>query len=184
MNHSQSAALSKVSLRRADRSDPFSAVRQLIEASRWEELIPSGVGWLSSRTCAPPAQADPHRQHIALRAGRRLPRTSGADIADHDRRVRRRRYPAEAALENAGVYRLAKEFGPRRSEPLQGRADPVPRSAIERLWHGPYMTRGGSVRHPSGAQNPCHDRIHRHPKNQWGCISAATGCCCTSTCIG
>ncbi|MGO8746013.1 MAG: DUF362 domain-containing protein [Thermoguttaceae bacterium] len=111
MNHSESVTMSKVFLRRADRSDPLSAVRQLMDACRWEELIPSGARVVVKPNLCTERPEQIHTANTSLcvlaavcRVLRE--RTSRITVVESDGA----RYPAEAALENTGVYRLAKEL--------------------------------------------------------------------------
>jgi uncharacterized protein (DUF362 family) len=103
---------STVFLRRADRTDPLPAVRELLEGCRWKDLVaPDAHVVLKPNLCT----ERPEMIHTAntslgvLRAVCRVlqERTRRITVVESDGA----RYPAEAAFENNGVYKLAAEMG-------------------------------------------------------------------------
>lgn len=103
---------STVVLRSADRNDPLPVVRELMEACGWRELVPAnGSVVIKPNLCT----ERPEMIHTAntsagvIRAVCQvlLERTSRITIVESNGA----RYPAEAAFENNGVYRLAEELG-------------------------------------------------------------------------
>src|SRR5262245_24314868 len=102
---------SAVFLRRADRTDPLPAVRELMEQCRWRDLIaPQASVVIKPNLCT----ERPEQIHTANTSAAVLravcetlrERTSRITIVESDGA----RYPAEAAFENNGVYRLAREL--------------------------------------------------------------------------
>jgi uncharacterized protein (DUF362 family) len=103
---------STVFLRRSNRDNPLPEVRELLELCRWRELVPSGAAVaVKPNLCT----ERPEQIHVAntslavLRAVCQVlrERTPRITIVESDGA----RYPAEAAFENNGVYRLAGELG-------------------------------------------------------------------------
>jgi uncharacterized protein (DUF362 family) len=103
---------STVYLRRADRHDPLPVVRELLEALRWRELIPAGARVAIKPNLCTERPEQIHTANTSLPVLRGvcevlLERTDRITIVESDGA----RYPAEAAFENNGVYRLAAELG-------------------------------------------------------------------------
>jgi uncharacterized protein (DUF362 family) len=103
--------VSQVFLRRADRADPLPAVRELLEACRWTELVSSGAAVVvKPNLCTErPEQIHTANTSLAVLAAvcRVLrERTRRITIVESDGS----RYQAEAAFENNGVYQLAREL--------------------------------------------------------------------------
>ena len=103
--------MSQVYVRRADRSDPLPVVRELLEACRWQELVGSSASVvIKPNLCTErPEQIHTANTSLAvLEAVCRMmrERTSRITIVESNGS----RYPAEAAFENNGVYRLAKQL--------------------------------------------------------------------------
>jgi uncharacterized protein (DUF362 family) len=103
---------SAVHVRRADRTDPGSAVHDLMEQCRWRELVPTGGSVVIKPNLCTERREQIHTANTSigvLRAVCELLReqTSRITIVESDGA----RYPAEAAFENNGVYALAAELG-------------------------------------------------------------------------
>jgi uncharacterized protein (DUF362 family) len=102
---------SHVYLRRADRSDPLPVVRELLEACRWQELVGSGASVVVKPNLCTERPEQIHTANTSLAVLEAVcrvlrERTSRITIVESDGS----RYAAEAAFENNGVYRLAKEL--------------------------------------------------------------------------
>jgi uncharacterized protein (DUF362 family) len=105
---------STVYLRRADRNDPLPAIRELMEGLRWKELVGPGASVVVKPNLCTERPEQIHTANTSLGVLRGvcqvlLERTSRITIVESDGA----RYPAEAAFENNGVYRLAAELGVR-----------------------------------------------------------------------
>jgi uncharacterized protein (DUF362 family) len=105
---------STVFLRRADRNDPLPAVRELLDGLRWRELIASGASVVIKPNLCTERPEQIHTANTSLGVLRGvcqllLERTNRITIVESNGA----RYPAEAAFENNGVYRLAAELGVR-----------------------------------------------------------------------
>ncbi len=103
--------MSQVFLRRADRNDPLPVVRELLEACRWREVVGSGASVVIKPNLCTERPEQIHTANtslVVLDAVCRVlrERTSRITIVESDGS----RYAAEAAFENNGVYRLAKEL--------------------------------------------------------------------------
>ncbi len=101
-----------VFLRRADRTDPLPAVRELMERCNWQELVPAGGSVVvKPNLCTERAEMIPcaNTSLSVLRAVCTVlkERTSNVTVVESDGA----RYPAEAAFENTGVYEMAAELG-------------------------------------------------------------------------
>lgn len=102
---------STVHLRRADRGDPAPAVRTLLEACRWEEVVaPQAAVVIKPNLCTDRIEQI-HTANTSLGVLRAVcqvlkSRTDKITIVESNRG----RYPAEAAFENNGVYKLAEEL--------------------------------------------------------------------------
>jgi uncharacterized protein (DUF362 family) len=104
--------MSSVFLRRADRSDPTPTVRQLLDACRWQELIPDNARVVVKPNLCTERPEQIHTANTSLGVLRAVcrtlqERTSRITVVESDGS----RYKAEAAFENAGVYRLADDLG-------------------------------------------------------------------------
>jgi uncharacterized protein (DUF362 family) len=103
---------SLVSLRRADRTDPGPAVREVMEACGWRDLIaPNATVVIKPNLCTERVEQI-HTANTSLSVIRAvcqvlLERTRRITLVESNGA----RYPAEAAFENTGVYRLADELG-------------------------------------------------------------------------
>ena len=102
---------SPVYLRRADRSNPLPVVRELLEACRWRELVGGGASVVVKPNLCTERPEQIHTANTSLAVLDAVcrvlrERTSRITIVESDGS----RYAAEAAFENNGVYRLAKEL--------------------------------------------------------------------------
>src|SRR4051794_30366185 len=102
---------STVCLRRADRQDVLPTVRELLEALRWRELVPQGAAVVLKPNLCTERPEQIHTANTSVGVLRAvcqvlLERTARITIVESDGA----RYPAEAAFENNGVYRLAAEL--------------------------------------------------------------------------
>jgi uncharacterized protein (DUF362 family) len=105
---------STVYLRRANREAPLPAVRELLEACRWTDLIGSGASVVIKPNLCTERPEQIHTANTSLGVLRSVcevlrERTGRVTVVESDGA----RYPAEAAFENNGVYRLAEELGVR-----------------------------------------------------------------------
>ena len=103
---------SQVFLRRADRSNPLPAVRELLESCGWTNVVaPSSHVVIKPNLCTDRVEQihTANTSAPVLRAVCQvlLERTQRITIVESDGA----RYPAEAAFENNGVYQLASELG-------------------------------------------------------------------------
>jgi uncharacterized protein (DUF362 family) len=103
---------SVVCLRRADRDNPLPTIRELLERCGWKEVVPSGASVVIKPNLCTERPEQIHTANTSLAVLRGvcevlLERTSQITIVESDGA----RYPAEAAFENNGVYRLADELG-------------------------------------------------------------------------
>jgi uncharacterized protein (DUF362 family) len=103
---------SAVYLRRADRANPLPTVRELLECCHWREVIGEGASVVVKPNLCTDRRDQMHTANTSpgvLRAVCEVlgGRTSNITIVESDGA----RYPAEAAFENSGVYRLADELG-------------------------------------------------------------------------
>lgn len=103
---------STVLLRRADRTDPLPAVRELLEGCGWRDVVaPDAHVVIKPNLCT----ERPEMIHTANTSIGVL-RAVCTVLQERTRRItvvesNGARYPAEAAFENNGVYRLADEMG-------------------------------------------------------------------------
>jgi uncharacterized protein (DUF362 family) len=103
--------MSKVHLRRADRSNPLPVVSELLDACRWQEVVGSGASVVVKPNLCTERPEQIHTANTSLAVLGAVcrvlrERTSRITIVESDGS----RYAAEAAFENVGVYRLAKEL--------------------------------------------------------------------------
>jgi uncharacterized protein (DUF362 family) len=103
---------SNVHVRRADRTNPAPAVRDLLEQCRWRELIPAGASVVIKPNLCTERLEQISTANTSIGVLRAvcdviMERTSKITIVESDGA----RYPAEAAFENNGVYALAAELG-------------------------------------------------------------------------
>ncbi len=103
---------SLVALRRADRTDPLPAVRELMERCGWRELVPAGGSVvIKPNLCTDRPEMIPCANTTlgVLRAVCQVvqERTADITVVESDGA----RYPAEAAFENTGVYAMAAALG-------------------------------------------------------------------------
>jgi len=101
-----------VVIRRADRSDPLPAVRELLERVGWREVVAPGAAVAVKPNLCTERPEQIHTANTSLPVLRAVcevlkERTSRITIVESDGA----RYAAEAAFENNGVYRLADELG-------------------------------------------------------------------------
>src|SRR6516162_1177981 len=101
-----------VILRRAERGELLSTVRELFEGCRWRELIPAGAKVVLKPNLCTERPEQIHTANTSLSVLRAVcqvlqDRTSHIIIVESDGA----RYSAEAAFENNGVYKLAAELG-------------------------------------------------------------------------
>src|SRR5271157_2879884 len=162
---------STVCVRRADRNNLLPTVRELIEGCRWQELIPSGGTVVIKRNLCTERPKQIHTANTSvgvLRAVCEVLRelTSRITIVESDGA----RYPAEAAFENNGVYRLAAELGLRvlnlSKDELVEMPDPRLKGfGMARTWleADVFVTLPVLKTHATTVFTGC-------LKNQWGCI--------------
>jgi len=103
--------MSEVYLRRASRSDPLPTVGELLEACRWQDLVAGGASVVIKPNLCTERPEQIHTANTSLAVLDAVcrvlrGRTSRIAIVESDGA----RYSAEAAFENNGVYRLAKEL--------------------------------------------------------------------------
>jgi uncharacterized protein (DUF362 family) len=103
---------STVSLRQADRTDPLPAVRELMEACGWRDLIGRNATVVIKPNLCTERPEQIHTANTSLGVIRAvcqvlLERTRQITLVESNGA----RYPAEAAFENSGVYKLADELG-------------------------------------------------------------------------
>jgi uncharacterized protein (DUF362 family) len=162
---------STVYLRRADRHDPLPAVRDLLERLRWRELIPAGASVVIKPNLCTERLEQIHTANTSagvLRAVCQvlLERTHLLTIVESNGA----RYPAEAAFENNGVYRLAAELGIRVLNLSKDELIDVPDARMKgfgmsRTWleADAFITLPVLKTHATTAFTGA-------LKNQWGCI--------------
>jgi uncharacterized protein (DUF362 family) len=100
-----------VFLRRADRADPLPTVRELMDRCRWQELFPVGGSVVVKPNLCTERAEMIHCANTSLSVLRAVctvlkERTPNVTIVESDGA----RYPAEAAFENTGVYKMAAEL--------------------------------------------------------------------------
>jgi uncharacterized protein (DUF362 family) len=103
---------SLVAIRRADRTDPLPVVRELFELCGWRDLIARGARVVIKPNLCTERVEQIHTANTSLGVMRAvcqvlLERTRHITLVESNGA----RYPAEAAFENNGVYRLADELG-------------------------------------------------------------------------
>jgi uncharacterized protein (DUF362 family) len=103
--------MSQVFLRRADRTAPLPAVRELLEACRWQDLVGSGASVVVKPNLCTERPEQIHTANTSLAVLAAVcavlrERTARITVVESDGS----RYKAEAAFENNGVYRLATEL--------------------------------------------------------------------------
>jgi uncharacterized protein (DUF362 family) len=101
-----------VFLRRADRTDPLPVVRDLLDACGWRDLIAPGAKVVIKPNLCTERKEMIHTANTSagvLRAVCQVFRERTPDITIVESNGAR--YPAEAAFENNGVYKLAAELG-------------------------------------------------------------------------
>src|SRR4051812_23790916 len=103
---------STVFVRRADRGNPLPRVRELLEACGWRDLVAEGASVVIKPNLCTERTEQIHTANTSLGVLRSvcevlIERTRRITIVESDGA----RYPAEAAFENNGVYRLASEMG-------------------------------------------------------------------------
>ncbi len=103
---------SHVFLRRADRANLLPSVRELLDGCRWQEVIGPGASVVIKPNLCTERPEQIHTANTSIGVLRAVcevirERTGDITIVESDGA----RYPAEAAFENNGVYRLASELG-------------------------------------------------------------------------
>ncbi|HEX4588915.1 MAG TPA: DUF362 domain-containing protein [Gemmataceae bacterium] len=103
---------STVCLRRADRHEPLPATRELLETLRWRDVVPPGASIVIKPNLCTERPEQIYTANTSLAVLRGVcevfrERTDRITIVESNGA----RYPAEAAFENNGVYRLADELG-------------------------------------------------------------------------
>jgi uncharacterized protein (DUF362 family) len=103
---------SNVYLRRAEPTSSLRTVRELLEACRWREVVRSEATVVIKPNLCTERLEQIHTANTSLGVLRAVcetirERTENITIVESDGA----RYPAEAAFENNGVYRLAQELG-------------------------------------------------------------------------
>jgi uncharacterized protein (DUF362 family) len=103
---------STVVLRRADRANLLPTVRELLDGCRWQELVPEGASVVIKPNLCTERPEQIHTANTSIGVLRAVcevlrERTQRITIVESNGA----RYPAEAAFENNGVYRLARELG-------------------------------------------------------------------------
>jgi uncharacterized protein (DUF362 family) len=104
--------MSTVCVRRADRANPLPTIRDMLNTLRWHELVSPGATVAIKPNLCTERPEQIHTANTSLSVLRGvcqlfLERTNRICIVESDGA----RYPAEAAFENNGVYRLGKELG-------------------------------------------------------------------------
>jgi uncharacterized protein (DUF362 family) len=104
--------MTHVFLRRAERENPMSAVRELLDGCRWHEVVKPDANVVLKPNLCTERTEQIHTANTSLAVLRAVcevlrERTSRITIVESNGA----RYPAEAAFENNGVYRLAEELG-------------------------------------------------------------------------
>jgi uncharacterized protein (DUF362 family) len=162
---------STVFLRRADREDPAPAIRELLEKCQWRELIGAGAHVVIKPNLCTERIEQIHTANTSLGVLRSvcqvlLERTTRITIVESNGA----RYPAEAAFENNGVYRLAAELGVRvlnlSKDELVDIPDPRMRGfGMSRTWleADAFITLPVLKTHATTVFTGA-------LKNQWGCI--------------
>jgi uncharacterized protein (DUF362 family) len=102
---------SAVFLRRAERAHLLGPIRELLEGCRWQEIIGPGASVVIKPNLCTERVEQIHTANTSIDVLRAvcevlLTRTSRITIVESDGA----RYPAEAAFENNGVYRLAADL--------------------------------------------------------------------------
>jgi uncharacterized protein (DUF362 family) len=103
---------SEVFLRRAEPSNPSKVIRELLECCRWRQLVPENASVVIKPNLCTERIEQIYTANTSLTVLRGvcevlLERTSQITIVESDGA----RYRAETALENNGVYRLARDLG-------------------------------------------------------------------------
>ncbi|MCI0703408.1 MAG: DUF362 domain-containing protein [Planctomycetia bacterium] len=103
---------SAVYLRRAERDNPLPTVRELLDRCRWYDLVPAGGSVVVKPNLCTERLEMIHCANTSLSMLRAVctvlrERTENVTIVESDGA----RYPAEAAFENTGVYKMAAELG-------------------------------------------------------------------------
>jgi uncharacterized protein (DUF362 family) len=103
---------SNVYLRRASHQDPDPAIRELLEALRWREIVGRDSSVVIKPNLCTERPEQIHTANTSLCVLRGVcevlfERTSHITVVESNGS----RYPAQAAFENTGVYRLAAEMG-------------------------------------------------------------------------
>lgn len=103
---------STVLIRQADRDNPLPRVRELLEGCGWREVVGPGASVVIKPNLCTERPEQIHTANTSLGVLRAvcevlLERTTKITIVESDGA----RYPAEAAFENNGIYRLASEMG-------------------------------------------------------------------------
>jgi uncharacterized protein (DUF362 family) len=103
---------SQVYLRPAERNNPLTAVRDLLEGCRWKELVATQAAVVIKPNLCTERLDQIHLANTSLGVLRAVcevlgERTSRITIVESDGA----RYSAEAAFENNGVYKLSRELG-------------------------------------------------------------------------
>jgi uncharacterized protein (DUF362 family) len=103
---------STVCLRRAQRDNPSPAIRDLLDELRWKEIVAPGASVVIKPNLCTERPEQIHTANTSLAVLRGVcqvlrERTDRITIVESNGA----RYPAEAAFENNGVYKLADELG-------------------------------------------------------------------------
>jgi uncharacterized protein (DUF362 family) len=162
---------SNVFLRRADRANPLAAVLDLMEGCRWQELVAPGSSVVIKPNLCTERPEQIHTANTSLSVLRAVcevvrERTERITIVESDGA----RYPAEAAFENNGVYRLADELGIKVSNLSKDELVDLPDSRLKgfgmaRTWleADAFITLPVMKTHATTV-------FTGSLKNQWGCI--------------
>lgn len=103
--------MTTVCLRRADRANPLPTIREMLDALNWRDLVVADSSVVIKPNLCTERPEQIHTANTSLSVLRGfcevlLERTKRITIVESDGA----RYPAEAAFENNGVYRLGKEL--------------------------------------------------------------------------
>ena len=158
-------------VRRADRTDPSSAVIELMECCHYRDLVPRDGSVVIKPNLCTERLEQIHTANTSLKVLRAVcevlrERTCRITIVESDGA----RYPAEAAFENNGVYALAAELGLKvlnlSKDELVEMPDPrLEGFGIARTWleADAFVTLPALKTHATTVFTGC-------LKNQWGCI--------------
>jgi uncharacterized protein (DUF362 family) len=160
-----------VFLRRADRNNLLPVVRELLDGCGWTEVIQPGGSVVIKPNLCTERREQIHTANTSIEVIRAVcevvrERTSNITIVESDGA----RYPAEAAFENNGVYRLAEELGLKVLNLSKEELVPVDDPRMKGFGMSPTWLRADAFitlpvlkTHATTVFTGC-------LKNQWGCV--------------